>query len=482
MSKRAKKKARRLEGMVAKHVSSITPEEKLLDKMLACDTTCTDIGKFERTKKVYIEDFVEWLISNLPTVPYVRERKVNMAFSNKLTTGNEKEDEILDKFLFAQNVKGVTNYSVLRENYDNSEVFGKDGLRWLGEDGIINVPSKYYASLVEDNEEHYGFKDTVAYLVSTDGRKMWEADTKRLKFDKEAFESKGVIIDKEKHMMIISPDEFLNVRNDISNEEGKSPFLDDQLRLSLLTAILERLNYDIEYDGPGRIIVRVDDDYANGKGNEISATNIINDSERARVERESKIKQEVANIGEQIKSSSSDNIIMLSNAFKEKIDHLPRVTKATEFLQYLEKEGEIISQVLKVTPLLIGFGKISGNVSMEKIIDNAMLTDVIPDREDYINKVSAWLAPKIGVSKIYFDKYEMKQVVDENDKRKKVVEMVEKLRKTGNQTDAKAADALVEMLTVDLKGGNGELKKLSFINKTLENVKKLFTKEEERRK
>ena len=450
-----------------RRVSSITPEERLLDDMLMCDTVCGDTGRFKRTKKTYIEDFIEWLISNLPSIPYVLEQKTNLAFSNKLTTGDENEDDILDKFLFAKNIKGETNYSVLRENYENSEIYGKDGLRWLSlEDGIINVPSKHYASLVEDNEEYYGFKDTVGYLVSTDGRKMWETDTKGFEVDRDVLERQGIIIDKEKHLLIVSQDEFLNVRNDISSEEGKSPFKQEQLRVSLIATVLERLNYDIEYDGPGRLIVRVDDDYAKGKDNEISATKVLDASPRAERERENKLKQEVVNISEQIKTSTSDNIIALSNAFGKEILHLPRVTKATEFLDYLVNEGAVIAaQILKIPATLLGLGKISGNISMEKILDKDMLTAIIPDREDYMRQVSTFLAPKLGISKVYFDKYEMKQVTDENDKRIKVVGMIEKLRKTGNPEDAKVADALANMLMTDLKGGNGELKTLSLIGK-----------------
>jgi len=477
LSKKAKKKKLAMQN-VQKRIPRITPEEQLLDDMLMCDTVCGETGKFKRTKKAYIEDFVEWFVNNLPSVPYVLEQKTNLAFSNSLTTGDESEDVVLNNFLFAKNIKGETNYSVLRENYENSEVYGKDGLRWLSlEDGIINVPSKNYASLTEDDEEYYGFKDTVGYLISTDGRKMWKTDTKGLEFDRDILERQGVIIDKKKHLMIVSQDEFLNVRNDISSEDGKSPFKQEQLRVALIAAVLERLNYDIEYDGPGRLIVRVDDDYIKGKDNEISATKVLDSSVRAERGREEKVKKEVASISEQIKKSSSDNIIALSNAFGKEILHLPRVTKATDLLDWLLNEGEVVAaQILKIPATLLGIGKISGNISMEKILDKDMLTAIIPDREAYITQVSAFLAPKLGVDKICFDKYEMKQVADENDKRIKVVGMVEKLRRTGNPEDDKVADALADMLMADLKGGNGELKRLSVINRALENVKKLFTK------
>ncbi|MGH2123234.1 hypothetical protein ACQ10H_15495, partial [Enterococcus faecalis] len=82
--------------------------------------------------------------------------------------------------------------------------------------------------------------------------------------------------------------------------------------------------------------------------------------------------------------------LAVSNAFK-KMDHLPRVTKATEFLSYLNQEGEIMAQVFGVPNVLLGLGKISENISMEKVIDNAMLNSIIPLRENITTQISSIL-------------------------------------------------------------------------------------------
>lgn len=147
---------------------------------------------------------------------------------------------------------------------------------------------------------------------------------------------------------------------------------------------------------------------------EMGAGEILNQSSEAIQTRKDKAKQEVKELLEQIKGSSSDNIIAISSMF-EKMDHLPRVTKATEFLDYLTmKEGSIIAQCFGIVPELIGLGDVSGNVSMEKIIDNAMTNTIVPMREAFATQISPMLSKKLGLPKIYFDKYELKQFLDKS--------------------------------------------------------------------
>ena len=65
-----------------------------------------------------------------------------------------------------------------------------------------------------------------------------------------------------------------------------------------------------------------------------------------------------------VKDSNSTSVLAVSNAFKRWTTC--HVTKATEFLSYLNQEGEIMAQVFGVPNVLLGLGKISGNISMEK--------------------------------------------------------------------------------------------------------------------
>ena len=85
---------------------------------------------------------------------------------------------------------------------------------------------------------------------------------------------------------------------------------------------------------------------------------LLNDTESATKRRQDKYKKEVEEIMKLVKDSTT-SVLAVSNAFK-KMDHLPRVTKATEFLSYLNQEGEIMAQVFGVPNVLLGLGKISG--------------------------------------------------------------------------------------------------------------------------
>lgn len=390
---------------------------------------------------------IEWLYKNLPAIQYVVDQIINLIFSNGLTTGDEEQDEKLNDFLYSKNINGTTNYSVLQNGIKNTFIYGKSGIRWLSEkDGIINVDSKHYACLVDENEEYYGFDDVIGYIISIGCKKIWEADTDELSFDEAAFVKNGIVIDKDNKIMIISKDDFLNMRTNTSKNNGESPLTLDRQRLRLLTTIYERMNYDLAYDGPGRILFKLKNDYAQGGENDISTSEIINQTKGAQEGRIKKAKAEVEAIGKKIKESTSDNVIAVSSIFDE-IIHLPRLTKSTEFFDYLENEGVIISQLFGVPHTLLGLGKISGNVSMEKIIDNAMLNSVVPIREKFATQISGFLADKIGVEKIYFDKYEMQQATDENDKRMKVVDMISKLKSAGYE---KLSDRMAGMLDDDL--------------------------------
>lgn len=452
--------------------------DKVLDEMLRCNTVCSDIGTFKKTEYKVEEDFIEWLYCNLPSMSYVVDRIINFIFSNGLTTGDELQDEKLDAFLYAQNIQGTTNLNALREGIKQALVFGKSGLRWLGDDGIMNINSKYYACLTQENETHYGFKEIIGFIVSFKGQKIWDMDVTEIDFDEETFESQGIIIDKGRGLLILSQDEFLNLRNNTSKNNGESPLKYDQQRLKLISAIYERLNYDIVYDGPGRLLLRVSKDYmssdqASGNGQ------LLDNTQGGRDRRADEVKKEVSNIGEQIKKSTSDNVIAVSDYFDKDITHLPRVTKATEFFNWLSGEGEMIAQLFGISPTLLGLGKISGNVSMEKIIDNSMLNDIIPLREMFAVQISAWLADKLGVDKIYFDMYEMKQVVDENDTRAKVVKQAIEIRRYGSDADQAVADDLMAMVDADLDTGKGELKTLATKHGVFKRILKAITNKEE---
>lgn len=419
MSKRRRKKKNQLASQYQPNYKLPKPVQiapgvtdySFLNDMIACNGCGSAF--MPKANGLSDDDLIQLYVNNLPTLPYVVDQLLNFIFSNGLTTGDENLDEtVLKPFLFAHNVKGVTNYSVLREGIMEAMIWGKCGLRWLSEeDGLICMPHTQYTSVIARDGEYLGFDKTVFYIASTDPSLPVQVGPEPIKFDEQEFIQNHHLVSDDGRIFVIRPDEFTNLRNDTTIENGTSRLMKDRQRLYLLEQIYERLNYDIKYDGPGRLIFWTKDGFMSGEV-EMGAGEILNQSPEAIDSRKEKAKREVKELLEQIKGSSSDNIIAVSSMF-EKMDHLPRVTKATEFLEYLTmKEGSIIAQCFGIVPELIGLGDVSGNVSMEKIIDNAMTNTIVPMREAFATQLSPMISSKLGIPKIYFDKYELKQFLD----------------------------------------------------------------------
>lgn len=410
--------------------------EELLDEMLAC-SSCTDIGKQKVTNVDFDSMDIDELLKQLPGLEYVKGRMLNYMFSNGLTTGDDGQDQKLDHFLYEEmNKHGSTNYSVLRESIGEAAVYGECGLR-MKDGALYSYHKGYYGILVYNDE---GIDEIVAYFIRKDGERV----EGKIDFDKVThiqdiegyFDKSG--------MILLDPSEFVNLRNETGNLHGSCPFLKDRQRLTLLLSVYDRLNYDISYDGPGRIILRPKDGFVAGENNEVSTGEVLTANKEKIAE---KARQEAARVGREIKTSSSDSVIVLSNAFSDKIDKLPRVTKATEFFDWLTNETVIISQILGMSPTLLEVGKLHGNVSVEKIIDNAMLNTIIPMRENYAVQFSAMIASVLGISKVYFDKYDMQQVQDENDERKKLAQVIQSLAAAQKNSESEDVGKLVDEFT-----------------------------------
>ena len=414
MSKRkrklAKQKLANKKYIKPKPIGNGYTDMSLLQEMINC-STCTNgysNVKFETEKEEY-----DWMISNLPTLPYVKSQYLNFLFSNGLTTGDEEDDKRLNNFLYRLNIRGVTNYDVLQQAIVESKLYGRCGIRWLSEeDGIVLVHHTQYTIITDDDEEYKGFKKPLFYAVSTKEDKPIQFGS--VNIDKEEFERTGRIVSDDGSWVIVQPNEFINLRNDTSVWEGRSILESDKQRLKLLASVYSRLNYDIEYDGPGRLLFYLRDDIINNGVNGISTGEIINQTSAMQEDRAEKARKEIEALAQEIKHSGSDSTILVSNIFKN-LTHLPRVTKATEFFEWLmSKEGSIIAQNFSITPELIGLGDVSGNVSMEKIIDNGMINNIVPEREKIAIQFGPLLANHLGFEKVYFDKYELKQQLDKS--------------------------------------------------------------------
>lgn len=389
--------------------------EEVIKDWTECNTVC-DLA-VPRKKLIEGLEKADRYMEILPGADYVLTQTLNYIFSNGLTTGSIRQDETLDKFLYRVNDRGTTNLHELRDTIGMAITHGTSGLRW--KDG--NVYQYKWGTYRALTYLQGGIRKVVGYLVARDGGYV-PAPAFNPKDYKEYMDFLKEL-DKD-DVMVLSPNEFLNIRNDTSEIYGHSPLLADQERLDLLVAVYERLNYDINYDGPGRIIIRPKDGYLQGEETDISATQAMSGALEANEKRISDIKKEAHRVAKDIKKSSSDSVVVLSNAFDKEIEKLPRVTKATEFFNWLKNDTMILAQDFGMNPSLMELGNVSGNVSMTSILDTAILNSIVPLRERYAVQFSWFLAKHLHIDKVYFNLYDLQQQEDENTMRTKITNIL----------------------------------------------------------
>ena len=430
-------------------------KQEVLDDMNNCISPCADIESVGFSKGVPHD--TEWLVSHLPALEYVKNRMINYMFSNGLAAGSDEENARLDNWLYGvKNPLGATNYSVLQNAIGEAAVYGEVGLRLMN-NSLYTYHKGHYGILYRSED---GFKEVVAFFI----RKDEDLIDEDFEIKNEEWNLIQTYEDvqrwfTDRGLILLDPSEFVNLRNDTTDMHGDSPFQVDRLRLDLLVSVYQRLNYDINYDGPGRIIVRPKAGFTGDEDNETStSTIIVNNNDEAQRKRYNEALKEVRRVSNEIKNSSSDSVIALSNGFSDKIEHLPRVTKATEFFGWLEEEVVIIAQMLDMAPVLVGVGKWSGNVSMSAIIDNDIVNTIVPMREKYAVQFSNLIGGHLGLPKVYFNKYDLKQMDDENASRSKLAMAArdlcyasKSLVSDENATeDAKAASRSLNQLIINL--------------------------------
>ena len=440
-------------------------KQEVLDEFNTCIAPCSDIGQTCVPDEKIVD--LNWLIDNLPGMTYVLNRALNYIFSNGLTAGGEEDDKKLNEWLYErQNDLGASNYLVLRTAIGNAIVYGECGLRMVNNKLYAYERGHFGVLYAKEN----GVTKIVAYFIHEKGDSVG-GDLNQGDWDDFETYSDVKAWFKERKLILLSPSEFVNIRNDTSHIHGKSPLLQDRQRIKLLLSVYSRLNYDIEYDGPGRIILRARSAFYNAENEQSTASAIINNSGAAQMKRYEDAKAEARRVAAELKSSSSDNVIVISDGFDDKIEHLPRVTKATEFFDWISNEGVIIAQILGMSSVLVEVGKWSGNVSMEKVIDDAMINTIIPLRELYAVQFSGMISKALSVGKVYFDKYDMKQAEDENAARTKIANVIRDLSVSvknikDNGDDATATnvgnliDEVAEVLRKSLYDINGNIRAL----------------------
>lgn len=438
--------------------------DEILESMLEC-SLCQDIGKMPRRKWGDGLEKVDEYMRVLPGADYVLAQTLNYMFSNGLTTGSIRQDEILDKFLYKKNGEQTTNKDVLRNTIGMATTHGASGLRWL--DG--NLYQYKWGTYKILTFRRNGICSVLGYLIRKNGDKV-----PPVKFDFEKYtEYEDFIRDiEDQDLILLDTKDFMVLRNDTSLPYGHSPLLRDEARLDLLTAVYERLNYDIRYDGPGRIIIRPKDGLLGGDDStDASTANVLQGALNGQLKNKEQLLLEAKRVANQIKNSSSDSVIVLSNAFDKDIDHLERVTKATEFFTWIKNDTLLLAQDFGMAPSLLELGGVSGNVSMTSIISTAMRNTIVPLREKYSEQFSSFIASHLGVDKIYFNKYEMVEAGDVDTMRTKYVNMLSLLNamrmdgNDGTQQIQPLAQALFNdmaaMLSENIHNETGALEELT---------------------
>lgn len=438
-------------------------DEKLFEDMLREWLECNSVCNLEMPKKWKTSheglEKADRYMKILPGADYVLTQTLNYIFSNGITTGSINQDEILDEFLYRKNERHNTNLSELKNTVGMAITHGGSGLRWY-EGNIYQYKWGTFKTITYKDQ---GIEKVLGYIVAEDAGKVPAVE---FKWDEYREYDDFLRELKDQKLIFLSEKEFIVIRNDTSTWYGSSPLLADEERLDLLVAVYERLNYDIRYDGPGRIIIRPKDGYVQGENTDISSTSVMANALTSNEKRTEAIKSEVARVAKDMKKSTSDSVIVLSNAFNEKIEHLPRVTKATEFFDWLKNEGVILAQDFGMSPSLLELGGISGNVSMTSIIDNAMLNSIVPLREKYATQFSSFLAYNLGIDKAYFNLYEMQQQEDENTMRTKIVNIMSLLNAMNDDNDKTRPEAVqlfrdfADMLSENIHNENGVLEEL----------------------
>lgn len=433
--------------------------EDMLREWLECNSVCNlEMPKKWKTSHEGLEKADRYM-KILPGADYVLTQTLNYIFSNGITTGSINQDEILNEFLYRKNERHNTNLSELKNTVGMAITHGGSGLRWY-EGNIYQYKWGTFKTITYKDQ---GIEKVLGYIVAEDAGKVPAVE---FKWDEYSEYDDFLRELKDQKLIFLSEKEFIVIRNDTSTWYGSSPLLADEERLDLLVAVYERLNYDIRYDGPGRIIIRPKDGYVQGENTDISSTSVMANALTSNEKRTEAIKSEVARVAKDMKKSTSDSVIVLSNAFNEKIEHLPRVTKATEFFDWLKNEGVILAQDFGMSPSLLELGGISGNVSMTSIIDNAMLNSIVPLREKYATQFSSFLAYNLGIDKAYFNLYEMQQQEDENTMRTKIVNIMSLLNAMNDDNDKTRPEAVqlfrdfADMLSENIHNENNKLEEL----------------------
>lgn len=367
---------------------------------------------------------IEKMANDLPDVDYILDSIVNYMFTNELTTGKEggvqKDKEKLDNWLISKNFNGQRNIDVLREVAKGYRKYGYYGLL-ATQGGIVGVHPLNILAVTIDNPDIPVLKQTLTYVIRRTGlangyhgdpvygngettSPLSIEDLKRILADPKQF---------EKDYLVVSDKEFSCVRLDTGKIFGTSPLLKDRKRIRLIYNIIDRMNYDIERNGVGTIVIQTKDSLIDeleegaGEGVIPAGGELLDVGRTAKKNRDDKIAKELKDIAEQLKETENNDVIALSGRFGE-LKQLERDTKIVDFTNYLSQYvPAILCQMFGVPARLFDLNKTVSNIGTYSIIDNAMKNVIIPMRTYFVNQCSDVIKHASGISEeVTFASYE----------------------------------------------------------------------------
>lgn len=431
--------------------------ETIINNYIECNP-CFNLGQ-QKKKNNTVDDYVE----KLPGINLVLNRMISHIFSNGLIGGNDEETDRLNYWLYSENSSNNTNITELRQAIQEAILYGSCGMYIYNGNIYIKKQGFYQKYIIKEN----GIENVVGYTIAENGSKLSKYQ-REITINTDLTKLEENI--KNAGLLWLTDENFIEIRNDITKPYGESPLLKDKDRLNLMLKVYDRLNYDIEYDGPGRLILRVKNGYAEApEGQEITTAQILDESIRAKRGRYERAINQARQIAEGIRNTSSDNVIVLSDDFSDNVEKLERVTKATEFFEWLKNDTAIISEIFAFDSVLCGVGEFSGNVAMTSVIDNAVLSTVVPLRDFYASQFSQTLSKILGISKVMFNKYELRQTVDMIDRIEKIANIIYKLEISKKQTETpnedltKLSDDLTAIISDYIHNAKGDIKDISDI-------------------
>lgn len=434
-----------------------------LIKQKHCEDGC-DFSGIKKRCFTNIYDLIDHIKYNAPALNYVVDQKVKRMFANGIVAGEVSEDvddkvkekvirdnEALHSWLYSENLNGTTNYNVIQEATKDAEIYGKCGIRVLSkEDGLVLVDARHYANVIEDNTEYGVLKQLKGYIISEE-EYISDIDITSLNFDKDEFERTGMVRDDVNKVIFLTKDKFINLRNNPAKLDGESPLLYEQQRIKLTLSALSRMVFEVEDDGVGRLALKLSSDFESSSP--VSTTDAVTGTKIQTNEQIEKAWEEAEKIASMLKNSNSTDVFVISSVFDEVIP-LPRQVTGVSLLEYTNGSEEMFAQIFGIRPALIGLGNISGNVSMEKIIDDGVLGDIVPQAEKYAIQFSSQISSLLGLEHIYFDKYNLTQITDNTDRVQRlstsILSLTNAKKKTTDEKVIKMLDESIEILNKEI--------------------------------